>query len=328
MSRRAQTSFSELSCLAGCEERWHLRYVDKVPDPPGWAQMKGTLLHAGAAAFWQGEDVYAVVDAEHETLFPATDGGQMTDDGERMYADVVWLLERYVKHYAADRESVKVVATELELRAKLPGTTVTVLAYIDQLWEIHGKLWLVERKSMGKWDRLDILSVDPQLTLYDWMLRENGYEPHGICFDAIKTYRWKPEKPTQAQLIEEAVADSDSSGLSLPWDRSAPAAQALGIAVLAPAKARQEWARAAVERHPGVERPLEDSFQQLWLARDDAQRAQAIRWARAGVRRKRALQSGSVPVHNIGVNSCRGCPYQADCFERLGFDLTLDMEED
>lgn len=49
---------------------------------------------------------------------------------------------------------------------------------------------------MSDWQRLDWLSVDPQLGTYDWATEAMGFvDVQGIVYEAIKTYHWVKDRP-------------------------------------------------------------------------------------------------------------------------------------
>jgi hypothetical protein len=83
-----------------------------------------------------------------------------------------------------------------------------------------GRLFLQECKSMRDWRRLDILTVDPQMTHYYLGLRAAGYEVDGVLYDAIKTYRWKrddhpPEDSVQRVFIDRTPEQCEASLVDL-----------------------------------------------------------------------------------------------------------------
>src|SRR5713101_3495864 len=65
----AKTSFSELSVLSECEQKWKYKYCGpKVTVPPSEPMMKGTLVHAGVNAVWSGGNVGAALFETNEQL--------------------------------------------------------------------------------------------------------------------------------------------------------------------------------------------------------------------------------------------------------------------
>jgi hypothetical protein len=192
-------SHTELSTLAQCEMKWHLRYREGLKSDESAALILGRLIDATAAAFWRGDDWRTVL---REAI--AEEGADPTridldaldgSEGMEVAAKANWLMQRYDRHYADLRRQVKVVGQQLDLRAKLPGSTQTYQAIIDDVWELYGDLWVVERKTYGRRDRLELVEVDPQLTNNLWVARENGIDAVGVVFDGIYTYRWVGPRP-------------------------------------------------------------------------------------------------------------------------------------
>jgi hypothetical protein len=263
----------------------------------------GTLIHTGVRAFWAHEPI---IDAMAEAA--GIDVGVFNHLAESVdpYSKAVWLMDRYSRYYADNDYTV--IGAEMEISSRIPGTSILVVSHVDHLVKTgDDNLWLVERKTMSDWSRLDLIDVDPQLTLYYWNLRMNGYDVYGIMFDAIRTYRWKPEKPSQ----KDVIAAAENEGMEWPTT-----------------KARTEWAREQVLWHPGIERPLSESFSQLWLDRTDEQVESALKWARAIEDRRQALKvTPADAIRNIGP-LCKACFYRDDCFEQFAFPHTeFEVEE-
>ncbi|HXJ69896.1 MAG TPA: PD-(D/E)XK nuclease family protein [Verrucomicrobiae bacterium] len=317
----AKTSYTELSTLAECEQKWHYKYAGEyVRTPPTENMLKGTLCHVGATALWKGESwaqaIHAYVADPKNLVEAATFDAVITD--------VDWLMARYVRHYGPMSQNVEVIAVEQKLSAKIPGSNFSVYGYVDEMWNVNGKLWLVERKTMKDWSRLDLVPVSPQETLYYWLAQANGLEPYGLVFDAIRTYRWALEKPTQKELIEAELDSSTKDDRDPAW----VAEQKWIVKAEKPtvASARTAWARSAVEHHPGVEKRADsESFEQLWLDRTDAQVYEAHRWARSIMRRRQAIKRGSIPIRNIGP-FCKTCWFKDECFDGLAFSTRPEIE--
>lgn len=307
------TSHTELSRLAHCEMSWKLRYEDGIKGEPSDAMRLGTHVHLGAAAITRGEPWQPVLAAAitEEGADPSLVRLEALEP-DSPASTAAWLLGRYERVYGASSEfgvwAPTVVDTELELTATIPDTWGDVhLAYIDEVWEDRlGLLWVVERKTYGRGDRLAWVEVDPQLTLNLWIARANGIPAVGIVFDGIYTYRWSPEKPTQKALIEEAEAAGQS------WPTK---------------KAATEWAREQVAKHPGIERPDADSFTRLWLDRTDAHIEAALDEVRASVARRTVLRAGAPPVRNLGPH-CLRCDQRTSCWESLAFPQDIEVLDD
>lgn len=197
------TSYTEMQTLAGCEQRWHYKYVQGIDDPSGPAARKGTMLHAGVGAWWNGERLAGMMSAlaEEANLDDPVDA--------EVSHDVAWLLDRYVQHYGQrppDAWRVESVEQEFEVEF-VEG--LRLRGRIDTLVEIDGGLWVVETKSYSKKDRIDIVMVDPQMTAYVHAAREMfpNRAIDGVLFDGIYTYRWKRDVRDPAESFERIFLD-------------------------------------------------------------------------------------------------------------------------
>lgn len=109
-----------------------------------------------------------------------------------------WLMERHEVVYP---KLPQVVATENQFELRLDQGVPTlvrgrmdgiVLLSAAEAWPGDPGLYVWETKTMGKWDRLDWLSIDPQLGTYIWAAREMGFvDIKGVVYDAILTQQWK-----------------------------------------------------------------------------------------------------------------------------------------
>ena len=304
---RNLTSHTELSKLAQCEMSWKLRYVDGVKGEPSDPMWLGTLVHRGAAAISLGGDWRQAL-AEAITEEGADPSLVVLEalDADTPAATARWLLERYERHYADDLADVTVVAQELDLRATIPGTKQVHQAIIDEVWDVAGDIWVVERKTFGRNDRLDYVEVDPQLTNNLWVARANGIDAVGIVFDGIYTYRWKPEKPTLGAIEEKLVA-CGYQGTKKDLREQARGVQA----------DESNW----------VERPDSDSFTRLWLDRQPEHVEAAQTEIRGAISRRNALRRGAHPTRNIG-NNCRYCDQRSACWEMLAFPQEIVLDAD
>lgn len=294
------SSHTELSTLSQCEMRWHMKYVEKMEFPASPQMELGSLVGRLTNVFWRGENWRQALAEEVCEDGADVDSIVVETLEEQPYADAVWLMERYERHYAHMLKDVRVIADEYDARASIPGTRQKHQAIVDNLWEIKGKLWMVERKTYGRTDSLDMVDVNPQLTNNLWVARTAlGVDIEGIIFDGIYTYRWKAQKPTQKDMIEEAAA--------------------------AGTKMTRDEARAAVEAHPGVDRPDGDSFTMLYLDRTAKHIDAAQDEIRAQLKRRDALRRGALPMRNL-TTWCNNCPARATCFERLAFPQDIEID--
>jgi hypothetical protein len=207
-----EVSYSELSLLADCEEKWRRIYwpgPDQVEHEKSQKMLLGTILGACCDAFWAGES--------WEAEWCRLKEDETTVD-EETWTTADWLMRRYEKHYA-DETKPTVVRNEVELKADLMG--VTLVGHLDQLWETtSGRRWLVERKSTGKMNQTaDFQMISPQVSLYHWLAVENGLDPYGVVTDLIHTYMWKrdahkhPTSDTCRMLFQDRTEDQISGAL-------------------------------------------------------------------------------------------------------------------
>lgn len=286
---RDVVSYTELHTLAECEMKWWYKYVKRDKRDVSRAMYLGSAIHEVVGTWWTGdEDVLAY---KLNQILTAPESSEFA-------SDLAWLFDRYKRHYSAARDggALRVIATEQKLLAQLPGTDVEMVTYVDQIVKLRGRgLFAVERKSMKDWRRLNVLEVDPQVTIELWQLRNAGWPIKGLMYDAIRTYRWKPDKPSQKWLME-------NEGLT------------------------RDEAKAQIEMHPGTERPIEESFDLRYEDRTLEHTEEALSDARTAVRRRALLAAGEKPVRNIGSN-CDYCPFREDCWSRLSFpsEVVLDV---
>lgn len=206
-SRRSPTvDFSSLSNLASCQWRWYARYVLGMEDRPGSVALLGTLLGELCSTWWEGnawEPLLKVRLEEWRAENP--EAGFQPAWMEKAH----WLMERYVAHYGPERDSgsVKVLASELFFKLRLPNRYGYLVGAIDQLWEIDGHVYVVERKSMADWSRIERHSISHQTTFYYWAAQQLGYEPWGIILDCIRTYQWKRDYHPPTDSFERRWLD-------------------------------------------------------------------------------------------------------------------------
>ncbi len=297
--RTTTTSYTEMSKLAECERKWWYSYVVGVRGEQTVQQRRGSDLHEVIAEWWDRQD-RSMPDlmAEHTWI---------SEDGEARET-VVWLLNRYEEHHGQSRADgvLRMIGHELYFQGLVPGTNTILRAYVDGLGlDAEGGLWLIERKSMKDWRRLALLDVDRQTALYDWIVKLTGLPLQGVIYDAIRTYRWKPEVPTLAVLTAEVLADNPGVTLT-----KKAAAQVAGF---------------LQANHPGVDRPAGESFYNDWLTRTPAQHAAALADVQAGLQRRGALAAGAPPMRNLG-QACDWCDHKVDCWDSLTFGRAVPTD--
>lgn len=318
-------SYSELNRLSQCEEAWYQNYVEVRESVPSLPMKFGTVIHRLADDWWAGDiNILGTAwsAAQEEEV-------ELEHEGKYTYDNADWLFRRYVEVYTLYREHGwkrhPEFGGEHSLTVSVPefdgdgGHEFQVRVTPDDvLLDPAGEVVLVERKTMGDWGRIALLPVTPQETLQVWAARYNGIPVDVVAFDAIKTYRWAPIKPTQAEVIEaaeKAMEAPDGSAIGgLPWE------YAPWNEVGTPAKRKQAWARDRVARDPGHDgHPPEDSLQFVFVYRDQEQIDGAVDgWVIPLMKRRIDLYAGAPRIKNIG-RDCVRCPYQDTCWESLAF---------
>lgn len=295
------TSYSELSVLAECETKWQYKYLKRIRGEQSTAQARGSAIHEAVAQWWDEPTLYM------DEINPWPEGAP--DDPEEVET-VEWLLRRYEEHHGPGRDagSLRMIGHELYFEAPVPGTNVILRGYVDGLaLDLQGGMWLIERKTMKDWQRLDLLEVDQQISLYIWLAQVIGLPVKGVIFDAIRTYRWKPEKPTLTDIEVELLATYPKMGLLSK-------------------KLLREKAKQVQAADPGVERPAAESFHVAWLDRSPEHIAEALADVQAGAQRRALLANGARPQRNLGRH-CGWCDHKPDCWAALSFPLEIVQED-
>lgn len=204
--------------MGACEKKFHYRYIQRLEAEPTAAMSKGKLFHRAALAWWAGGDWETEIKSAGEEWISANPEADRLPD---WIPDCAWLVERYVHVYAGERDQVEVIGTEVPFRLRLPDRYAWLVGSMDMVIRVAGRVWVVEIKTMGDWDRLESYAWDPQITLYHWAAGELGLAPWGILLEGARTYRWKNPRPAEESFqrrwldrspaqIAEALADVDS----------------------------------------------------------------------------------------------------------------------
>lgn len=199
-----QLSPTGLTRFGECEARWLWHPDEDAPESAtGRALSLGTAVHELIRARWKGQDwraraeAFAAESHHWEPVFKLPD----------IIETAIWLAER---HEAVYPKLPMLVASEFEfdlspdhdrdlhIRGYQDGLTLVDQAWINQYGpdeeDIKPGIYIIETKTMGKWDRLDWLNIDPQLGSYEWAARKQGFEVVGVLYDAILTQVWKTEE--------------------------------------------------------------------------------------------------------------------------------------
>lgn len=192
-----QLSATGLSRLGECEVRWMWHPDEDAPQlAKGRALDLGTLLHAGVEARLRRMPWMPALEA---LAPPGWEPGYLLPDP---FPTAIWLMERHEQVYPTMPQAI---ATESQFELWLPDAPVPtkvrgrndglVLLDAKAAWPNDPGLYLWETKSMGKWDRLDWLDIDPQLGTYLWAADEQGMVGiQGVVYEAILTTHWKTDE--------------------------------------------------------------------------------------------------------------------------------------
>lgn len=280
-------SYSELNTLAECERKWWYRYLHKADTTQTEQQYRGETLHKLIGS-WRvgGEDLQRMT---YEIALEVNNGDMPEAEGER----ILWLFDRYKRQWGTDGH--RVVATEYRVENPLPGTDLTVLTYVDELVQVpSGGLWAVERKSMKDWQRLNLLDVDPQVTITVWNLRQEFPSLKGVLYDAIRTHRFADNVPTLAFLRGLVGRHTDES------------------------KKTFEARLKVIQQEQRTEEPTESSFQRIPLTRTEQEIESAVTEMYAGATRVADLRAGRLPIRNLG-RQCDWCDHKLQCWADYRF---------
>lgn len=298
----SEISYSEIDTLTTCERQWDYTYRQGF-EQDGKGLRIGTAWHLFTDDWWMGRYANG----------PAVVQPYGLEDPEEA-ALLAWLIGRYVEHYGPTpaETGLSLYASELEGRVPSPVTGVDLTFHVDKVAEdTQGGLWVVETKSYGSRRRLALLDVTLQETLYtDGVQQMTDRDVLGVLFDGVYTYRWKPKRRTLAEI--EAEIAPFRTGLSN--------------------KALRLEAKHIQETEAGVERPPADSFDRIWLSREEPQIEEARLITREAILRRGNLQGDRTPLPNIGAH-CTFCPARRECWSTLVGredygDVEIEWEDD
>ncbi len=144
---------SSASAFDGCPRRWHFKYVERLPDPPGEAAVVGTFVHEVLEHLCQFDPAERTLDRAKELareLWPAVETHddfaalELAADDARAFRWKAWLAIAGLWELE-DPATVEVVATEQKITADLDG--VPFLGIVDRLDRIKGRLVVSDYKS-------------------------------------------------------------------------------------------------------------------------------------------------------------------------------------
>lgn len=189
-------SNSQVSSFRGCKRKWAYRYEDKLKSrAPQKPLYLGSTIHRllearlnymksnGATPTWQ-EVLETEVKPKYEEM-PQTYQEMLGSDFIEVCTKI---MQQYEDIYWEDANVMKVLAVELPIECKIPGTRDKFIGVVDLIVEIAGKQYLVEHKTF-KTTKMSLEStwLNQQTSLYIRRLNQMGYKIEGVIWDMIKT---------------------------------------------------------------------------------------------------------------------------------------------
>lgn len=279
-----------------CPKKYEYKYVQRLrPKAKAIPLERGTWLHELLQTFYDGKDWHKThkrLVKEFNSLFE--DERALLGD---MPGDCARIMRSYVRQYEAEDGNLKIVDTELNEYITLPnGLRVQVI--VDLVYEDHMGLWCMDHKFRGRFENVENMRLDPQLTVYYWALEALGYPCVGTVYNEVLT---KP--PTVPKLTKSSGRLEKRQNIFTDQYTYASAVKAHGFDLAD---------YTDILRKIGM-RQRDRFFRRTYLPRDDAQVRNAIRdlnWTAQeimdGERRSRFPRSFD--------KSCAfGCDYQDVC---------------
>lgn len=197
---------TEVSTLSQCERKWWYRYDQGIDEPfTSDALTLGTLFHAWWAEWWATPGGYNDINIEGVLDRIPDDRSALISQETAITAN--WMIQRYDEVYGPERDGWEMVENEIEMEATVAGLLLQGRADGLIYEKATQSLWLAECKTMKDWRRLDILTVDPQITHYYTLAKATGRDIEGVLYDAAKTYRWKRDEHPPADSFQRLYLD-------------------------------------------------------------------------------------------------------------------------
>lgn len=187
-----------------CPKKYEYKYVEKLkPRAKGIPLEKGSWCHALLEAYYNGDDwrkAHRQQKKGFKKLFEEERAllGDLPEECER-------LMRSYLRRYEEEDGHFKIVDTELNEYITLPnGLRVQVI--IDLVYEDSMGLWAMDHKFRGRFEDVDNMRLDPQLTVYHWAAELLGYPLVGVVYNEVLT---KP--PTLPKLTSTGKLERRSN---------------------------------------------------------------------------------------------------------------------
>lgn len=167
-------SASALDTFQTCPKLYEYKYVNRIRTPESEAQLVGLAFHKFMET-WDPESNSYVCDLTNEPTAVA--------------------LGCYMG-YASRWSQTPIKRWETEKKFELTFREHTVTGRIDGIWEIDGKLCVVEHKttSMNLGTFAHMRVFDRQTVLYPLAAKAFGYDVDAVLLDMVQVPRWRPRR--------------------------------------------------------------------------------------------------------------------------------------
>lgn len=197
MEPDAVYSYTQISKYLACERQYAYAYSwGWRPHTVSRAMSLGSTVHHLLDKWWLGADVNDISKIEVTDFVIALEQHSTVEDCISIAEHALWLIYRYDKMYAKDRETCRVIEVESERQLLLPKfgeRTYALTTKIDKLIHspAHGGLVFIDHKTVGQFPKEDWIDLDLQFSIYFMVLRQHDIDVVCAILDTLYTYRWK-----------------------------------------------------------------------------------------------------------------------------------------
>jgi CRISPR/Cas system-associated exonuclease Cas4 (RecB family) len=112
------------------------------------------------------------------------------------------ILRGYQERYEETDRDWQILAVEVPIRYKVPGTNIWLLGTVDLIVKYKGYVWIVDHKflkAIGA-NLAQQLEMDDQMTGYLWLAKQHGIDARGCIYNVIKK-----KAPTVPPLLKSGA---------------------------------------------------------------------------------------------------------------------------
>lgn len=217
-------SHSQIQSFLGCERQYTYHYRD------GWRSAiasrpmtLGNVTHHLLDLWWTGTDIADIVLDDVAQYTMELQETKTIEECISIAEHSIWLMRRYDKMYARDRETIKVIEVEKFRTFELPqigDRRFGIIVKIDKLLEsaAHQGIVMLDHKVTGQMPKEDWIDIEPQFSMYHLALRETGVDVVASLLDTIYSYRNR--KKGEFVAWDDPKYPVESSFSRVPTDRS------------------------------------------------------------------------------------------------------------